>query len=321
MKKLIIFSMIALIFTVSSITINASVDNYDNKINYIYRQSGNEGPVLVAQSNMTSGAVFSYNFDFSFTSHYNQTSKDTNYTSLFNDFTGITIGIANATSGNLWSNSSYDAHLYIWFDYTESQRRLDISYIAYSYVNGVFTTFQNMQQDSVFLNYSQNGLYDSPPFFSISLNTNSDVTNNSRVRVNIGRYFIDLTGSNANNFATSLDFLDITAGANHNIYVATSDYDISYALDANKFVNGAMNLYIGNHYGDVVTYHSNIYSYYYNRSQYIFTQQDLVSLPENFVTGLNSLLGLNFGGVTLGALVLIPITIGIFSWFIKISRK
>jgi hypothetical protein len=44
-------------------------------------------------------------------------------------------------------------------------------------------------------------------------------------------------------------------------------------------------------------------------------------LPFEFVTGLNSILSINLGGVTIGALVMIPISIGIFLWFIKISRK
>jgi hypothetical protein len=323
MKKLIIFSMIALIFTVSSITSNAGVNNYESKIDYIFRPitQSNEGSTLVAQSNMTNGSVFSFNFDFTNTPYYNQQTKIINYTDLFNDFKGITMGLANSSNGNLWNDSSFTNHIYISFIYTESQRRLDIDYIVYGYHNNQYFTSQSIQQDSIFLNFSQQSLYDSPPFFSISVNTNSDLTNGSRVRINMGRYFVDLSGNNANAWASSIDFLDSQAGTNHNLYIATSDYATNYYLDANRFYNGNIDLVIGYHYGDVVNYHSNIYSYYYNKGLFIGSEQDFTTLPTTFVSGLNDLLSINLGGVTLGALVLIPITIGIFSWFIKISRK
>jgi len=51
------------------------------------------------------------------------------------------------------------------------------------------------------------------------------------------------------------------------------------------------------------------------------TNEGLALLPSAFVGGLNTILSLNFGGVTLGALILIPISIGLFLWFIKFSRK
>ena len=58
--------------------------------------------------------------------------------------------------------------------------------------------------------------------------------------------------------------------------------------------------------------------YYYGT---LNTQEGLASLPIAFVGGLNAILGINFGGVTLGALIMIPISIGLFLWFIKFSRK
>ena len=48
---------------------------------------------------------------------------------------------------------------------------------------------------------------------------------------------------------------------------------------------------------------------------------DLDVIGTNFATGFSDILALEIGGISLGALALIPISISMFLWFMKISRK
>jgi hypothetical protein len=324
MKKILI--VFILTFTLlPNIFVNAGVNDYDAKYNWTYQQAGNEGSVLVNQTNITNASVISFNFDFTFSPYFDITTQTTDYTALFNDFTGLTFGLASYTTGNIASTSnwtSYKHTMFVEFDWTESQRRLDISYIRYGYYNG-WQTNEIFYQESIFINNVNGGVYDSPPFVSFSINTNTDLTNGSRVRVNVGTYFVDLDSGSFNEWAGNLDTFDSVLGTTNNVFVAISDDTVS-GLRADKFVVGnTAELYLGNSYGDIVSFHNNVYNYYFQRGYRLGQVQDLNlgTIPVALTTGLNSIFGINVGGISLGVLMGIPIAFSMFLWFMKVARK
>ena len=56
--------------------------------------------------------------------------------------------------------------------------------------------------------------------------------------------------------------------------------------------------------------------------QYGLTQNmDYTVIGNNIASGMAGILGISIGGITLGALVLIPLSFSLFMWFIKVVRK
>jgi hypothetical protein len=108
------------------------------------------------------------------------------------------------------------------------------------------------------------------------------------------------------------------------ILPSTNTYAISVSEGIAININNVLDLYNNAFSAGELSGYQGGYDQGYTTGYYdgtLNTQEGLAVLPIAFVGGLNSILSLNFGGVTLGALIMIPISIGLFLWFIKISRK
>jgi hypothetical protein len=260
MKKLIIFSMIALIFTVSSITIQA--DSTEP-----FAQSGN---------------VFAYDspYDVSFTYSWGP-SLDQLKITISGNFSNvesvILTGVADinpltARAIDYTSGTGMYARIENTAFYLEYDRWYDVM---------VFTPTITGDIDIYFF-----------PLFSGGL-TEAQLTSIIR----------NSMGINFNSIPNLQDYLDDLYNIGYER--GASDYGIA---DGDDFLNAS-------EWGDIV-YDSAYAEGYQDGSDLNYNR-----LPFEFVTGLNTILSINLGGVTLGALVMIPISIGIFLWFIKISRK
>jgi len=125
-------------------------------------------------------------------------------------------------------------------------------------------------------------------------------------------------------FALVTSLSDERAYIEGSILPSTNTYAISVSEGVAININNVLDLY-NNAFsaGELAGYDSG-YDQGYSTGYIdgtLNTDAGLASLPIAFVGGLNAILGINFGGVTLGALIMIPISIGIFLWFIKFSRK
>jgi hypothetical protein len=260
MKKLIIFSMIALSFIVSSITIQA--DSTEP-----FAQSGN---------------VFAYDspYTVSFTYDWGPNSDQLKIT-ISGNFTNVQSVILTGVADIL---------------------PLSGRAIGYTSGTGMYARIENT---AFYLTYET--WYD-VMVFTPTITGDIDIYffpifNQGLTEAQLTSIIRNSMGINFNSIPNLQDYLDELYDIGYQRGVL--DYGIA---NGNDFLNAT-------EWGDIV-YDSAYAEGYQDGADLSYN-----NLPYEFVTGLNTILSINLGGVTIGALVMIPISIGIFLWFIKISRK